>query len=58
MALITHAVYFYTVINFTNIIELTIPTWCVLCISYEAIYLPNVSRSILVRITSYWGEST
>ncbi|KAI0701759.1 hypothetical protein C8Q76DRAFT_240747 [Earliella scabrosa] len=30
LALITHAVYFYTVINFTNIIQLTIPTWSIL----------------------------
>ncbi|TFK93382.1 hypothetical protein K466DRAFT_511700 [Polyporus arcularius HHB13444] len=29
LALITHAVYFYAVTNFTNLLELMIPTWCV-----------------------------
>ncbi|RDX54470.1 hypothetical protein OH76DRAFT_1478766 [Lentinus brumalis] len=30
LALITHAVYFYAVTNFTNLLELMIPTWSIL----------------------------
>ncbi|KAI0746746.1 hypothetical protein C8Q80DRAFT_793014 [Daedaleopsis nitida] len=30
LALITHAVYFYAITNFTNVLELTIPTWSIL----------------------------
>ena len=29
LALITHSVYFYAVINFSNLLELMIPTWYV-----------------------------